>query len=82
MTEDVLPLEDFAAQFPDDFYSDKELLELWQEAADPAATKLARRGKLIEEQLAAIHTLEKIVAAVPPRPTGSMRGSKAVSRQG
>jgi len=65
MAVDVIPLEDFAAQFPEGFYSDNELLELWQEAAGPEAQKLAKRGKLIGEQLAAVNALEKIVATVP-----------------
>lgn len=61
----VVPLEIFAQRFPEDFYSESELLELWQEAIGPEARKAAKRGKLVQDQLKAINHLESIVAKSP-----------------
>jgi len=67
-------LEEFAAQFDPDMYSEAELIELWQEAhATPPPGKrlrqdaMTRRARLIERQLEALDWLERL-ACDKPRP--------------
>lgn len=65
-------LEHFAAQFPDGFYSEAELLALFAEAYPPVAPvdrarerRAAQRARLIERQLAALAYLEPLLAQPP-----------------
>lgn len=62
-------LEEFGGRFPDGFYSEAELLELFQAEYPPEASAGARarvrRGRLIERQLAALRYLEPLLARPP-----------------
>ena len=65
-------LDHFAAQFPDGFYSEAELLALFAEAYPPVAPvdrarerRAAQRARLIERQLAALAYLEPLLAQPP-----------------
>lgn len=65
-------LEQFAAQFPDGFYSEAELLALFAAAYPPVAPedrarerRAAQRSRLIERQLAALAYLEPLLAQPP-----------------
>lgn len=61
-------LDDFARQFPDGFYSEAELIELFQAAhrPDPAMQRAgARRARLIGRQLDALRYLEPLLAQPP-----------------
>ena len=64
-------LEDFAAEFPEGFHSQAELLALWQQrfgaTALPAPAKRAqqRRARLVQRQLDALRDLERLAATEP-----------------
>ncbi len=66
----LLPsLEEYAARFPDGFYSENELAKLFaEEYATELSPRERRRTRLAERQLDALHYLEPL-AAVPPQPT-------------
>ena len=60
-------LEEFAARFDPDFYSEAELQALFAEAFPPSRTR-ARRARLVAQQLQALEWLERM-AATDPAPT-------------
>jgi hypothetical protein len=69
-------LQEFADEFPEGFYSEAELTDLWnerfgREREAPVVRAHRRRARLIERQLAALHRLEHLAAAdpVPADPT-------------
>lgn len=67
-------LEEFARVFPEDMYSEAELLELWTEAHGQvttekrrSATPAQRRARLLERQLRALDSLEGLACQAPQR---------------
>jgi site-specific recombinase XerD len=63
----VPTLEEFAAQQPEDFYSESELVELYQSqyGAVDSASAARRRQRLRERQLRAVQWLEQVGAPAP-----------------
>lgn len=63
-------LESFREQFPDDFYSEAELVALYEEAhgSNDARSTARRRERLRTRQLAALQWLETQAAPRQPRP--------------
>ncbi len=56
----------FAEQFPDGFYAERELLELYRRQVGSDRTDPApRRARLLERQLAALRLIESVAAAQP-----------------
>lgn len=58
-------LEEFAAQFPEGFYTEQELVDLWAAEYGRPARAEQRRARLIAKQLEAITWLESVVATDP-----------------
>jgi len=86
----VVPnLEEFAAQFDQDMYSEAELIELWKEAHPTSAPGkrvrrdvMTRRARLIERQLEALDWLERLSCERPQlrHPTLAWLESKVCAR--
>jgi len=57
-------LEEFAAGFRSDFYSEKELLALFAESFPPTRMR-TRRARLVAQQLEALEWLERVAATDP-----------------
>jgi len=63
-------LEEFASEFPEGFYSEAELADLWRERfasgrQAPAVRAHRRRARLVERQLEALNRLERLARADP-----------------
>jgi len=65
-------LDEFAARFEPDFYSESELRDLFAEAFPPSRSR-SRRARLVTQQLEALDWLERVAATdpVPSDPVGA-----------